>query len=426
MTPEERRRQDELADLIYSKDLLNRCDKIITFLQDEYRMGLEKARGSEPKLEDLTLGQIAKRTIGWEKTEVQKYEEGPGKNLKEQMAHEQQQKDALWKDLQTNYGIPSNDKDALNRTIAERKQSLQPAPMSPEEYHEKQERLENLIAYRDLRRKLTNEIKEAQAKLVDPYRSRSPEEKAELQERIAENQRHIVTLDKVAQKNYQVSPNLSLDPNNPLPSTQNAIAKLEEELRNAAPTQQAAPPPQPQAPTNPEPSEPVQPSPQVAPSTQDTPTQPSGGPAQSPKETKPKASFREFFEQPALGERQTVEDYGRQQQAQREQEFYRQLDQNYTKVETPPQNSIQPQEQQPSPQQPPTQAPLPHQVQPGHFRDLYTIGDQVQDMQRGVEQIKAEMDREQGKSGPWKTPFRQLFEQGPEPPRQEQERDRSR
>jgi hypothetical protein len=324
MTPEEERRQAEFRDLEWKKANIRELRDNIEKWTKEYEWDLKRVKEAETPFENLTTPEKVERMLGLSRSNSQYYEQdGRGASIKKEVAEAQQKLDAIWKDLQTKYGIQPNDTVALDRAVkerrqAERNQPLQPAPMSPEEYQQKQERLENLKAYRELRRTLTDEMKRAQAALADPRTSRSAEQKALLQERIAENQSRIATLDKVAQERYHASPTV--------------INKLEEELHKAAPS------PKPQASANPKASEPSQDTP---------PPQPSDQP-------------------------------------------------------TPPQR--------------------------GHFRDLFTIGDHVQDMQRGSEQIKAKIHEEQGaQPSIGKTPFRQLFEQGqssPEPPRQERDRNR--
>ncbi len=405
MTPEEERRQAELRDLDWKKARLGELETELSNWKSTYEYGLTQAKASETPWEKLPWDKKIGQILGWSMTNSKFYEkEGLGASIKNRMEEAQQKVDAIWKDLQKDYGITPGNEEELDQARAERKQSLpehkvptmaerraaklaaqaeaqqerapvpssQPVPAPPSEPNQTaptpqpqqapaQERRENLKAYQELRQDLTNEIKEAQAALDDKTHPPSTEQKAFLQERIAENQRYIDTLDKVVRK----------EPPVPSPQGETPIPQPAGETKPTARSQAQAP----------------------------THHEREGG------------HYRDMSGAPVAEPSGT---YAVQQQGQRSVPFIDRYTQDTSQEQT---SEAVPQPTSPQPQQ------------PGRLIDRYTqIGDQVQDMQRGIEQIKADMDRkEQGaQPAPQKIPFRERFNLGPEPPRQEPERERSR
>ncbi len=126
MTPEEQRRQNELYNLRRAQEDINEHKQKMEFVQHEYEYGLEKAKKSEPKWEDLTTNQKTHRLLGLTKTQVEYYEQdGRGASMKKEMERERQCIDTTWKDLQSNYGITPGNQVELDRAIDERKEQLQ-------------------------------------------------------------------------------------------------------------------------------------------------------------------------------------------------------------------------------------------------------------------------------------------------------------
>jgi hypothetical protein len=265
-------------------------------------------------------------------------------------------------------------------------------------------------------------------------------------ERVGEIEQKIQERKQYLQQTYGITPGNKEE-------LDQAIAKKEEQLRSIDPQQQRKEPAIPgygmaerraaklAAQAEAQQQAAPEPAPPVAPPSQDTPTrQPSG-------ETKPTA----------------------QQQSQHEQEFHRQMDQYY---ESQPPSQPTPAPHQPGhlkdlqptktdeQEQPPTEdKPTSHQHEKIPLIDRYKddtpeeeehpseheptdthedthadwqalkqLAAQVKEMEQDIGKLNDDMTLEQQeKSGPWKTPLRELYDLGPEPPSpQGPERDRDR
>jgi hypothetical protein len=454
MTPEEERRQAELQDLRNKKDELKDLDKRLELLKDAYEDGLKRAKASERKWEDLPTEKKVQRWLGISLSNEQFYEkEGNGAYYKRQMGEVQQKIDETWQGLEQYEITPGNEKE-LNRALDER-EPIPPEKQMPsmaerraakqaarEQQHMEQARQTTVPEHppaHEFQHASPVQVTDQPTPLAqEPPSAHEPEPQTISGEGYTPNPEPQPTLkpdERAAHSRETVTQGYQEDaqarerrewsqPNRtPLKDTIEAIRGPS--TYGDGPLGQPAPrvPPQPSAsPTQPLPSQTPTPTHHVR-ERHDRDLRgyrmedggsgggPGGGmPSLPPGQPPPQGTAL-----PVSGQMPPSV----QGAAPPAQGF----------VGRDPRQDLRPQPAEQ--QQPPSTPPKPssqQQVGPGHFKDLFTIGEHLQDLEQGVEQLKAETAREQqGQPVQWKTPFRQLFEQGPHaPPQKEPEQDRSR